>query len=121
MPRPVGVPPPTPEWSEYDYLIENNFAELAERRIQLKYAIEDASKEIVEMDLQLGVMLATINAKSVRIGEHRITLGHSTIGGKLSRERLVELGVSKELLEAATSERKPGNNYIRITDVKGDD
>jgi hypothetical protein len=119
MPRPIGEAPPTPEWTEFDYLQANDFDEVVERRIALGISRHHIEAEISKLDLELGVMLATADTKSVRYGEHRISLAHSTVGGKLSRERLVELGVSKDIIEAATSEKKPGNNYIRVTDVKG--
>lgn len=123
MPRQPGEAPPTPDWMESNYLIDNEFDKLAERRLHLHAVKQELESEVSELDLQIGAMLATADCKSVRYGEHRITLGHSTVGGKLSKERLIEVGVTPAQIEAATSPKKPGNNYIRITDInqRGDD
>lgn len=124
MPRPTSnmpTPPPSPEWHEFEYLALNDFQKLAERRVVLKQLVDEAEAEIKDLNLDIGAMLQTAGAQTVRYGQHRITLGQSSKGGRLSKERLLELGVPVDTIERATSPKEPGTFYVSVTDItKGD-
>lgn len=117
MPRPTDAAP-APEWSESEYLIQNDFETLAARRVILKLELEQIETEIRDLSLEMGAMLATADLSSVKFGNFRITLAHSMKGGKLSRERLIELGVPVKTLEAATTPREPGTSFLTVTETK---
>jgi hypothetical protein len=121
MPFVPNSQPPAPEWSESQYLVQNDFEKLAARRIELKYQQDAIESELAELNLEIGAMLATADVKSVKFGFHRITLGYSGKGGRLSKERLVELGVPVKTIEAATTPREPGAPYVSVTEMKGAD
>lgn len=119
MPRPVNAPPPTPEWSESEYLIQNQFEQFAQRRVELKMIKDELEKELKDLDLQLSAMLATADMKSVRYGMHRLTLSYSTKGGKLDKTKLLENGVTVAQLEASITPKEPGASYMTVTEIKG--
>lgn len=109
--------PPTPEWTESQYLVDNDFQTLAARRAELKELRDQIDKEIDELDPQIGAMIATADMKSVRFGYHRFTLGYSSHGGRLSKEKLLEAGVTPEQIERATTPKTIGNAYVRVTAI----
>ena len=109
--------PPTPDWSTSPYLIDNNFQALAARRAELADLKHSIDGEIAELDPQIGAMLATADLKSVRFGYHRFTLGYANAGGRLSKERLLEAGVTVEQLQKATTPKTIGSAYVRVTTI----
>lgn len=111
--------PPTPDWTTSRYLVDNGFDELAARRAALKELADQVKREIEELDPQIGAMLATADLKSVRFGYHRFTLGYSTSGGRLSKERLLEVGVTAEQIERATTAKTIGASFVRVTSITG--
>lgn len=126
MTTPKGKPPswqaqepPTPDWTTSEYLKENEFDVLAARRVELKEARDAIDKELLELDPQLGALIATTGLKSVRFGLYRFTLGYSTKGGSLSKERLLEAGVTEQQLERGTTPKTMGSAYVRVTPIKG--
>lgn len=121
MPRPIAPQEPVPEWTVSSYLVENDFDRLAARRIELKHLQDAAEIEIKQLDLEVGAMLATSGYKSVKFGYHRLTLGQSTAGGRLSKELLLEAGVTPEQLAKGTTPRAPGTEYVSVTELKGAD
>ena len=108
---------PTPDWTTSPYLVDNNFETLAARRAELKELKDQIEAEIQELDPQIGAMIATADLKSVRFGYHRFTLGYSTQGGRLSKERLLEVGVTVEQIERATTPKTIGSAYVRVTAI----
>lgn len=104
----------TTEWTESQYLIDNDFETLAAERVRLKEEREALDARIYELNLEIGAMLATARVKSVAIGEHRFTLSYATTGGQLSRERLLEAGVTADQLARGTMPKTVGKPYIRI-------
>ena len=121
LPPPSWQPkePPSPAWSTSPYLVDNEFDKLAARRIELKEQKDAIEREIAELDPQLGALIATADMKSVRFGYYRFTLGYGSSGGRLSKERLLELGVTPEQLAQATSPKIIGNSYVRVTPITG--
>lgn len=111
--------PPTPDWTTSEYLVENEFEKFAARRVELKEQRDAIDRELEELDPQVGAMIATTGLSSVRFGYHRFTLGYSTSGGKISKERLLEAGVTPEQLERATSPKVMGGAFVRVTAIKG--
>ena len=111
---------PVPDWSESQYLHDNYFDRLAARRIYLKKRSDAIARELVDLNLELGAMLATANLHSVTYDNYRLTLSHAMKGGRLSRERLLELGVTAEQLEKATSPRVPGDAFVTVTTIKAE-
>lgn len=111
---------PVPAWDSSDYLIVNDFDRLAGRRIELKELRDRIDREISGLNDELGAMLATARMSSVRFGDYRLTLGFSWRGGRLSKTRLLEMGVSSEVLEAATTPKEPGESYISVTPMKSE-
>lgn len=111
--------PPTPDWTTNEYLVQNDFDALAARRIELKDKRDAIDEELEELDPQLGAMIATTGLNSVRFGYHRFTLSYRTKGGTISKERLLEAGVTPEQLERATSPKTIGGAYVRVTAIKG--
>ena len=105
------------DWMNSDYLIENGFDALAAERIALKRERDDIDVRIKELNLELGAMIATAALKSVRFEGFRLSLGYSASGGQLSREKLLEAGVTAEQLERGTTERKIGEPYLRVTEL----
>jgi len=110
-------PETTPDWNTSAYLVENGFEQLAEHRISLKNAHDEIEKKIHELNDELGGMLATANMRSVRFRFHRLTLSHSMKGGKISRQSLLEAGVTVEQLEKATSKREVGDPFVSVTEI----
>jgi len=112
-------PKDTPDWDSYPHLIANNFDRLAARRILLSEQRDAIDRELDELNLQLGVMLATADVQIVRFGFHRLQLRYSSVGGRLSKERLLELGVTPDQIAQATSPRASGNPYVRVEKLTG--
>jgi hypothetical protein len=110
-------PETTPDWTSSPYLVENDFDRLAERRIALKKMHDETEKQIKELNDELGGLLATANMRSVRFRFHRLTLSHSMKGGKISRQSLLEAGVSVEQIEKATSKREVGDPFVSVTEI----
>ena len=108
---------PVPEWTTSTFLVANDFERIAAKRIELKLRRDEIDHEIAELNLEIGAMLATANVKSVRFGFHRLTLSHATKGGKLSREKLLEAGVTIEQLERATSLKEIGDPFVSVTEI----
>lgn len=110
-------PKEVPDWTTSDYLIENDFAVHAARRIELKATRAAVDEEIDDLNAQLAALLKTARMSSVRFGAHRLQLGQGWRGGKLSKARLLELGVSAAQIAAATSEKEPGDPFISIHEI----
>lgn len=108
---------PVPEWDTSDYLVRNAFERLAARRCELKEARDAVDKEIRELNLEIGAMLATAKLSSVRFGHYRLTLGFTWRGGQISKARLLEAGVTADQIERATSAREPGEAYVSVTGI----
>lgn len=107
---------------ESDYLIQNEFERLANRRIELKHQMDIIEIERKELDLEIGTMMRVANlGPSVRFGQHRLTRGESTKGGKLDKSRLLELGVTVETLEKATTQKERGSVFVSVTEIRGSD
>lgn len=110
--------PPAPDWEESAYLRGNDFDRLAERRVELKLQLDAIEQELSELNLEIGAMLATADTTSVKYGSYRITLGYSSKGGKISKERLLEAGVTEAQILKATSAKELGAPYITVTSLK---
>lgn len=118
-PPEMNVDEPIRDWTDSEYLVVNNFADLAARRIEAKHKLDRIEKEVMTLNLELAAMLKTADAKTVRFGQHRLTVGHSTTGGKLDRTKLLDQGVTAEQLARATTPKKQGRAYITVTQLKG--
>lgn len=116
---PDGAEEPVRDWTDSEYLIVNNFADLAARRIELKHKQDHLQKEIEGLNLEIGAMLQTADIRSVRFGHHRLALGQSTTGGRLDKGKLLEQGVTAEQLARATSPKRLGKLFITVTQLKG--
>ncbi len=121
MPHPTTPQSPVPNWTESDYLIQNEFERLANRRIELKHQMDIIEIERKELDLEIGGMMRVAGTQSVRFGMHRLTRAESTKGGKLDRGRLLELGVKVETIERATTPKERGTVYITVSEIRGSD
>jgi hypothetical protein len=119
----VTTPEPksAPEWSDFGYLVANNFDKLAARRILLSEQRDAISRELDQLNLELGVMLATASVQTVRFGFHRLQLRYGHVGGKLSKTRLLELGVTPDQIQQATSPREQGNPYVLVAKIGDSD
>jgi|SRR5215475_4207449 len=108
-----------PDWGDSEYLVMNDFQDLASRRIELKLERDHIDRQIEALNQELAGMLTTAEMKSVRFGIHRLTLRYSVSGGYLSKEKLLESGVTAQQIARATSAKVRGKAYISVNEVKG--
>jgi len=109
---------PVPDWTASDYLRDSKFEHLATRRVALRQWQLKIEGELKTLNMEMAALLAAADLQSVRYTSFRFTLGHAMKGGKLSKELLLEAGVTVEQLERGTTPRELGDPYVSITELK---
>lgn len=96
---------------------QREFDELIRQRqeaIEHKKALE----ELVEsLNGQIGAWMDLAGVRTVRSGDWQVTLANRTTPGRLSPERLLELGVPADTIAAAHTEGKPYTS-VMVTRAK---
>ncbi len=111
------MPEPVIDYSEYTYLEENEFDEMAQRRHLLSSEIKERDVELKALNLEMAMMLTVADAAKVQCDNLTVSLVEGRVSKKLDKHKLIEFGVSAAVIEKATVESK-GNPYIKVTAKK---
>lgn len=105
-----------PDFKTSAVLVSSDLARLVKEHEKYK-AERDAAEAIVkDAKERIAELLEKAKVDSVRVGKLRVTRVESKGASRLDRNRLLELGVSADLIIKATVE---GNPYVtvKITDI----
>lgn len=108
------MPEPVIDFSEYTYLEENDFNEMAQRRHELSTEIKERDVELKRLNLEMAMMLTVADVQKVWCDGLTVSLVEGRVSKKLDKHKLIEFGVSAAVIEKATVESK-GNPYIKVT------
>lgn len=126
VPAKVQSRPPSPD--EISGIVEDaaNFPQLAElefsQLVDEKVQVDDQFKQLKARQKELGAAieaaLAVINRKAIHYGSVTVTVVNSQSASQVSRQKLLDAGVSADVIAECT---EPGNpfSYVKIMKDKG--
>jgi hypothetical protein len=112
--KPPELPKPSDpdfEWVDRPELVQLEFDAMVERRVELKRVVDEAEKELAELNPQIEAALVLVDATKVGIGNHVVHRIKGQTAGKVNTRKLVERGVDPDLVADCTD---PGREYWYI-------
>jgi len=109
--------PKTADYSDFIYLLENDFDEMVELRSNLSAKVKEMTTQLKQLNVELATMLTVAGADKVGCEGYTVSLCEGRIIKKLNKLRLLELGVTAHIIEEATDESR-GSPYIRVNKQK---
>lgn len=110
--------PDTPWWTEFDYLVQNDFEYLVSRRIEIKRLQE----ELEGLNMEMVAFLDSAGVKSVLAGDEQGTYLITRTGGgaslRLSEEMLRHHGVADWIIKRSKVPTNPSRPSISVTKMK---
>ena len=82
------------------------FESALERRIELKALVKSAEEDIKDLDTRLTAMLTDHDTVKVKHNGYGVTIAQGSSGGALSKELLVQKGVSAALIAECLTPKK---------------
>ena len=105
------------DYSEYTYLVENDFDTLATQRFNLAAKQKEIKGQLDRINIEMATMLTVAGVQKVGVEGLTVSLVEGRITKKLDKLKLLELGVTAYIIDEATTQSK-GNPYIRVQESK---